>query len=248
VSTPKSRAAQRAHSTERILGAAQAEFAERGLSGATIRAIARRAGVDPSLVIQRYGSKEKLFAEAVLPAVEHDGGDAERHLADVLDARTRGLPAATEALLRSAPTSPEAADVMRDYLIGRVERLRDARRRTVAPEARSTDAGSDPEDELRAALIVSSILGVTMARHIFELDILERLDRPMIDRVVAPWLAGLWDAAPSAVPTGTTGTTGSAQPQPPIPDAEEHDHDTSDDRRPRQRRDQHDAAQRADDL
>ena len=57
MSEPTSRAAKRAATAQRILDAARAEFGERGLEAATIRRIAQRANVDPSLVMQHYGSK-----------------------------------------------------------------------------------------------------------------------------------------------------------------------------------------------
>ena len=62
---PKSRAARRAATAQRILEAARAEFGEHGLEAATIRRIAHRANVDPSLVMQHYGSKAALFAAAI---------------------------------------------------------------------------------------------------------------------------------------------------------------------------------------
>jgi AcrR family transcriptional regulator len=43
---------------------------------ATVRGIALRAGVDPSLVIQHYGSKHDLFAIAT-HARASDGADAD---------------------------------------------------------------------------------------------------------------------------------------------------------------------------
>ena len=64
-SRPESRAAKRAATAQRILDAARAEFGERGLEAATIRRIAQRADVDPSLVMQHYGSKAALFAIAI---------------------------------------------------------------------------------------------------------------------------------------------------------------------------------------
>jgi AcrR family transcriptional regulator len=55
---------------EAILDAARAQFAERGYHGATIRAIAGVAAVDPALVHHFYGTKEALFAAAMrLPIV-----------------------------------------------------------------------------------------------------------------------------------------------------------------------------------
>lgn len=52
-------------SREDILAAARALFAEKGFDKASIRAIARRAEVDPALVHHFYGTKEELFVTAV---------------------------------------------------------------------------------------------------------------------------------------------------------------------------------------
>jgi AcrR family transcriptional regulator len=43
----------------------RAEFGARGLEAATIRGIARRAKIDPSLVMQHYGSKAALSNSAI---------------------------------------------------------------------------------------------------------------------------------------------------------------------------------------
>jgi AcrR family transcriptional regulator len=48
-----------------ILDAARAQFAAHGWDRATIRAIAREAGVDPALVLHFFGSKTFLFAAAM---------------------------------------------------------------------------------------------------------------------------------------------------------------------------------------
>src|SRR5690606_25443452 len=50
-------------SRARIAAAAVHEFGEHGYDGATVRAIAARAGVDAALVHHYYGSKADLFAE-----------------------------------------------------------------------------------------------------------------------------------------------------------------------------------------
>ena len=46
--------------------AARAEFAERGYDGTTLRAVARRAGVDAALVHHYFEGKADLFAQAVV--------------------------------------------------------------------------------------------------------------------------------------------------------------------------------------
>jgi AcrR family transcriptional regulator len=48
-----------------ILEAARTSFGDQGYEGATIRAIAARAGVDHALVYHFYDSKEQLFAAAM---------------------------------------------------------------------------------------------------------------------------------------------------------------------------------------
>src|SRR5437763_9918327 len=50
---------------EAILGAAQACFAENGYVATTIRGVATRAGVDASLLLQFFGSKDGLFDAAL---------------------------------------------------------------------------------------------------------------------------------------------------------------------------------------
>ena len=50
---------------EAILAAARETFAERGFDGASIRAIATSAGVDPALVHHYFGTKDELFLATV---------------------------------------------------------------------------------------------------------------------------------------------------------------------------------------
>ncbi len=138
---------------------------------ATVRAIARRAGVDPSLVIQYYGSKADLFASAIRL---NDADDRAPHLDDVLDKRLGELPPETRAPIRSMLTSPEAAASMKAYLDERVANL-----------ARAADG---PDAELSAALTVSSILGLTIARHFLALDALADIPEQQVETVVRPWL------------------------------------------------------------
>jgi AcrR family transcriptional regulator len=47
---------------QRIFSAASSEFAEHGLAGARIDAIAKRAGANKQLIYAYFGGKEKLFA------------------------------------------------------------------------------------------------------------------------------------------------------------------------------------------
>src|SRR3954471_8702056 len=48
-------------SPDRILGAAAAEFAERGYAGARVDRIARRARVNKAMLYYHFGSKQSLY-------------------------------------------------------------------------------------------------------------------------------------------------------------------------------------------
>jgi AcrR family transcriptional regulator len=168
------RAAQRARTSQQILAAAREEFAARGYEGATIRAIAARAGVDPSLVMQHHGSKSALFS-SVIQLTDAGKEDVDAHLRAVVDKRLAGLPPEMNALVRSMLTVPEAAAAMREHLDERAATL-----------ARALD-GEDVE--LRAALIVSTILGLTVARHFLELRAFDGASDDDIARVARPFLS-----------------------------------------------------------
>lgn len=172
MSEKPTRADRRAATAERILRAAQEEFGERGVDGGTVRGIARRAGVDPSLVLQHYGSKQALFALAVKPVAELSSDEVPGHLADVLDIRLRRLAPETRALLRSMLTSAEAAAVMRDYLQERAEVL--------------AAASSAADADRRAQLVVASVLGITVARHFLGLPGLGELSGEDAARMLQP--------------------------------------------------------------
>ncbi|HEX4226627.1 MAG TPA: TetR family transcriptional regulator [Pseudonocardiaceae bacterium] len=167
------RDAKRAATAQRILEAAQQEFALHGFKGATIRSIADRAGVHASLVMQHYGTKAALFAIAVqLP--DDDQQATSEHILDVLDVRMAELPPETRALVRSMLTVPEAEAAMREFLDERVENL--------------TGSFTGEDAELKAALVVSSILGLTVARHFLKLKAFETIPHESLVNAAHAWL------------------------------------------------------------
>lgn len=173
-SSPGSRAERRAETARRILRAARSEFASHGYDKTTIRAIAARAGVDPSLIMQHHGSKAALFRSAVQlePAARADVGS---HLDDVLDSRIAGLPPELHALVRSMLTEPAATEAIREYLDERVVNLA----RTLSGPTARTDA----------ALAVSTILGITIGRHFLQLTGLDDVSEEELARAARSWLA-----------------------------------------------------------
>lgn len=185
-----SRDVKRAQTAHRILEAARDQFAASGYDGTTIRSIAAAAGVDPSLVMQHYGSKSALFTSAVqLPAA--DGKGAAEHLLDVLGGRLDALPPETYALVQSMLTVPEATEAMRSYLDERVDNL---------ATSLAGDTGGDAR--LRALLTVSGVLGLTVTRHFLKLHAFEGASDDALLRAANGWIESL--TAPASSGGGTS--------------------------------------------
>jgi AcrR family transcriptional regulator len=167
-----------------LLDAARAVFAERGYDGATVRAIAERAGVDPAMVNHWFGGKEPLFVAALdLPADpgailgEAFPGDPE-HLAERVIARvlrvwdeTGGAQLAT--LLQSIASHEVAASLLREF-IGRV----------LVGKVVSKVAPDQPE--LRASLAGSQMFGLAFVRYVLKVEPLASADHATIIAAVAP--------------------------------------------------------------
>lgn len=167
-----------------LLAAAQAEFAERGYDGATVRRIAERAGVDAAMVNHWFGGKDSLFTAAldipVDPATliaEVVPGDRDRlgerivHRFVTLWDATGGAPLAT--LVRSVASHEAAARLMRDF-VARIVLTRVVR--PVAPD----------RPELRAALCGSQLIGLGMARYVLRLEPLASADPATVVTAIAP--------------------------------------------------------------
>jgi AcrR family transcriptional regulator len=174
----------KSNSRDDILKAARKLFAKRGYQGATLRAIAKEADVDPSLIVHFFGNKVNLLAEAIewpfdpevqMPRLLENGRrNVGRQLAE-LAIRTwdeAGTRHPVFTLLRAGLTEPEAAEMLRTFMLQRLyaplmERL-----------------GSD-QPELRAGLAVSQVIGVGMGRYVLKFDgLAEAKSEDVID-----WLA-----------------------------------------------------------
>lgn len=168
-----------------MLAAARAAFAEHGYRGATIRAIAARADVDPSLVIQFFESKDGLFAAAMeLPF------DASEVVAGIVDGpRSRigermvmtflrlwddpRIGPQMLALVRSAATDRAAADRLRELIDGHL----------LMPVAESLAV---EDARLRAQLVGSHLVGLGFGRYVVRFEPLASASPEAIARVVAP--------------------------------------------------------------
>src|ERR671916_492965 len=108
-------------------------FAERGFDGASIRAIATEAKVDPALVHHYFGTKDKLFlasmnapldpAELIPKALAGPREEAgERLVRTVLSVWDSPAGSAAVALLRSAMSNEWTARLMREFVVTQVLR------------------------------------------------------------------------------------------------------------------------------
>ena len=185
---PTSREERRRRTEACILQTARRLFAEEGFDRATIRGVAQRAGVDPALVMQYYGSKEGLFAAAMKGA--HGGGTARTAsreeipsavLRDVLAKfeETDDREAAV-TLLRNFLTHPEANRILRDEVMC-----------ALITDLTRTIGGADAE--LKAALLLSSVFGMALARYALELPGLAGASRADVERLLRPALQALLD-------------------------------------------------------
>ena len=167
-----------------LLDAARAEFTEKGYDGATVRAIADRAGVDAAMVNHWFGGKQALFTASLNIPVDPEvliqevlPGDPE-HLAERILARFLRLWDATDGgqmvtLVRSVAAHEAAAQMMREF-ITRVILARVVGR--VAPD----------RHELRAALAATQLIGLGMIRYVLGLEPLASADHPTVIAAAAP--------------------------------------------------------------
>jgi AcrR family transcriptional regulator len=182
---PRTRADRRRATEERILWCARALFAEQGFERTTIRAVAAAATVDPSLVMQYFGSKKELFERAAQVAVAgltaDDPDDVVEQLLATLGVKLGSRSDGTLAMLRSMLTSPAAA-----------EHARRALGRQIAGVA-GVLPGAD-EADLRAALAISVMIGVTIGHQLLGLDGLRDVPPDRVAPLLRPALAALLTA------------------------------------------------------
>lgn len=178
-----------------ILEAARVEFARRGYDRTTMRGIAARAGVDPSLIHHYFGSKDELFATtmdlafdaSVVLAVlgEADMSTMGRRLAEVFffaweqeEVRSRLL-----GILRSAMGGEDrAVEAFRQFLTSVLVDV-------VAHRLEGDEA------ELRALLMASHLIGIAMTRYVMRLAPIADATVEEIIEMVAPRLQSYVDGS-----------------------------------------------------
>ena len=170
---------------EAILAAARELFAEKGYDGASLRAIARAAGVDPALVHHFFGNKEGVFVQAMrfpvnpeelVPRVqevprERLGEALARVFLEIWGDEERRAPIL--AMLRSAMTNEQAAVMMRQFvseaLFRRVAALHDI-------------------PMLRVNAAVGQMIGVALLRYVLKVEPIASATTEELVELLAPTL------------------------------------------------------------
>lgn len=148
-----------------VLAAASARFASDGFAATTIRRIATDAGVDPSQVMQFFGSKDQLFAavmavpESALAQFdtafegpsEHLGERVVRAFLQAWEAPDAGSEPLM-AMLRGAFGNEQASAQLREFIQARLEHGAE---------------GADQADRaLRAGLAAAMLVGIVTSRQV----------------------------------------------------------------------------------
>jgi len=167
-----------------IVDAARSQFAAKGYAAASVRGIAREAGVDPALVHHYFGTKEQVFVAAMelpfdpaerLPEVlagdpAHVGERLVRLFVTTWDDPAFRSPML--GLLRSALTGEQGSTMLGEFvggaLLGRV------------------GAALGPVDPLRVQAAAAQMVGVVLLRHVVRLEPIASASTDELVALVAP--------------------------------------------------------------
>lgn len=172
-------------SRDAVLAAAKQRFAAEGYEKTTLRAIARDAHVDPSMVLYLFGSKADLFREslrlildpsmlvaALTEPAEEVGDRMVRAYLRIWESPETG--ASMRAMLQSATSNSDAhqafRDFMQDYVLAAVSGV----------------LGGGEQAKLRAMLAAANLVGTAMLRYVMEVPPLATLPGDDVVRLIAP--------------------------------------------------------------
>lgn len=172
--TPKS-----IRTREMIEIAARELFSSNGFDRTTVRDIGARAGIDPSMIIRYFGSKDALFALVAKPDLHlPDFSDIDsdkigeamvRHFLEQWEGEQAGGGLAV--LLRSAASNEEAATQLREIFQAQV-----------LPAI--SRAGLLETASVRAGLVATQLLGLAMARYVLRLPPVVAMPTELIIRTI----------------------------------------------------------------
>ena len=190
-------------SRDDVLRAAKRQFATHGYERTTLRAIARDAHVDPSMVLYLFGSKAALFRESLRLIIDPDvlvaavsGGDGDigermvRTYLQIWEGPDTAHSMAT--MVSSATSNNDAREAFRSFMRGYVL--------TAVSEA----LGGGEQARLRAMLAASNLVGAAMLRYIIRVPPLSELSLDEVVRIIGPTVHRYLtaDAAELGLPEG----------------------------------------------
>jgi len=172
-------------SRDAVLQAAKRRFAAHGYEKTTLRAIARDAHVDPSMVLYLFGSKAELFRESMRLIVDPDvlvaaiagGGDdigfrmARVYLRIWEDPDTAH---SMVSMLQSATSNPDAYEAFRGFM------------QSYVLTAMSEALGGGEQTRLRALLAATNLVGTAMLRYIMRVPPLAELSVDEVVMLIGP--------------------------------------------------------------
>jgi AcrR family transcriptional regulator len=178
-----------------ILAAAASEFADKGFDRASMRGIAKAAGVDPALMYHYFGSKDDVLLASlnvpfdpreVIPALTAEGvaGLGTRIASRFVsiwddEANQQRLV----AVVRAALGSPAAQDMLSSGLV-----------RMILGPISATIAS--PDAVLRAQYVGSQLLGLALTRYVLKLEPLASAPADLVVARIGPTLQRYIDASP----------------------------------------------------
>lgn len=176
--TPKS-----IRTREAIENSARELFAINGFERTTVRDIAGRANIDPSMIIRYYGGKDALFAQVAEPDLrlpDLTGADPAtmgralvRHFLEQWEGAAAG--GGMQVLLRSAASNDAAADRLRATFAAQVMPM-------------IARLGPPETAPLRAGLVATQILGLAMARYVLRLPPVVAMPTDLMVRAIGDTL------------------------------------------------------------
>ena len=176
-----------------VLDAARKEFAALGYEKASIRGIARSAGVDSALVHHYFGTKQQLFIAALDFPIDPDLVAQLLLTGDRATAGDRIVrfalslweePAVRErlmAMLRTVAANDQVAELFRHFV----------QRELVA---RVSTAWGEEGAAVRVELVMSQIVGLAMARYVIGVEPLASAGIDDLAALVGPVLQHYLDA------------------------------------------------------
>ncbi|MFJ1901633.1 MULTISPECIES: TetR family transcriptional regulator [unclassified Streptomyces] len=183
-----------------ILAAARARFAVDGFTATTIRRVAADAGVDASLVMQFFRSKNELFAAVMSVPADAltrfsaafegtDDGLGERVVRAFLKVWEEDVRSSEPlmAMLRGAIANDQANEQLRGFL----------QERLLVDALASRSVGDDLT--LRVGIVSSMLVGLVVGRGVVGVPTLTGAEHEQLIAVVGPAVQSVLVPVPSAV-------------------------------------------------